>query len=288
MGSNEQHSIFSHLPLCIANCSGAIRADRKTGMAAQGNVSLVARAPLNFSSSSLHRSNSAPKFRDSVIYSTLGSGRMRFEVYSCSNISCSDEIHSEGRDHYVLTHSLSTAATHVFLRNELAGVLQAAGTVSERLNHVQAAVNNNIEAVLFPVFSSKFAPSTDQDSQVKLKSQLCANYNDGLLNGQSVYENWDLICVDDKSLPPTPTGISTRNTSNGMKNELRDEEKSPPCDTESTGTGNDMDTGRMGFNRYWRSSHFMMDMLAAICKLVVQNPLSELFRCTNCCNGRRT
>lgn len=44
----------------------------------------------------------------------------------------------------------------------------------------------------------------------------------------------------------------------------------------------DSDTGVLGQERKWRSTRVMQDLCVAMCKLMIMNPPSDLFRCANC------
>ncbi len=81
---------------------------------------------------------------------TMGPCGMHSEVFQCSSPSCGQTITAEGRQHYIVIHNLTSAATHALMRRELQGVVISNGTITGRLSHYHSLVTSHAYFGIIP------------------------------------------------------------------------------------------------------------------------------------------
>lgn len=144
--TNAMHSI-SKLPVAPVNCSRALRIDNFICELSKKGSSFLVTAPqicavCQSSRNELLRS----MVKGGVIMCTLEPCGMGVETFSCNNAKCDVEIKAEGREHCIVLQSLTTAGTHIMLREIVKSVALSNGTMGGRVEQAHAIGTTVIEA----------------------------------------------------------------------------------------------------------------------------------------------
>lgn len=139
---------ISFLPLSIVNFKDSIRVERKIVQLSQRNAFFNVPAPNICTACEASRIEESRNIQKGIVLCSEGPCSMRVEIFHCSD--CSHRIHSEGRVDKIVLLTLSTAAAHVMLRNQLTGVALSNGTLTGRLGQYHSQSLANISAGLVP------------------------------------------------------------------------------------------------------------------------------------------
>ena len=159
---------ISQLPLSPVNCKNAVERDLMINTLIISGEPYIIQAPQFCQCGSPVINGRKVIHSSGVIMSTFGACAMHVEENKCASLSCGKSVIAEGREHYSLIFSLTTAATHVLLRRELRGVVMGNGTLSSRLKHYHAVC---VENILTGLVSSGVRPRSIRTLQ-KLCSEM--------------------------------------------------------------------------------------------------------------------
>ena len=133
---------ISRLALSPVNCTNAVLRDMEINKRAMEGRPYTIPAP-RICDCGARVSEATKQISEGVIMATIGQCKLLVEEFKCSSKSCSRTVVAEGRSSQVLLLTATTAASHVFLRRELAGVIIGNGTLSSRLSHYYSICMEN-------------------------------------------------------------------------------------------------------------------------------------------------